>query len=108
MIQCCLTPFSKLNLLTFILLNIDTFMKTVYTQNNLHIDYEYMVAIYGTVNLVDTAYKFTQQENIRIYREYEGGIEKSVPRITVWRNEACRVMTNSDHKTYFSIQSSHK
>ena len=30
---------------------------------------------------------------IRIYHECEGGIEKSVPRITVWHQEACRVIT---------------
>ena len=33
---------------------------------------------------------------IRIYHECEGGIEKSVPRITVWHHEACQVMTNGD------------
>ena len=26
----------------------------------------------------------------------EAGIEKSVPRITVWYHKACRVMTNGD------------
>ena len=31
--------------------------------------------------------------SLRIYHEYEGGIEKSVPRITHWHHEACRVMT---------------
>ena len=35
-------------------------------------------------------------ENIRIYHECEGRIEKSVPRITVWHHEACGVMTNGD------------
>ena len=34
---------------------------------------------------------------ITIYHECENGIEKSVPRITVWHHEACRVMTNGDH-----------
>ena len=34
--------------------------------------------------------------NIRIYHECEGRIEKSVPKIAVWHNEACRVMTNGD------------
>ena len=34
--------------------------------------------------------------HIRIYTECEGRIEKSVPRITVWHHEACRVMTNGD------------
>ena len=33
---------------------------------------------------------------IRTYHECEGRIEKSVPRITVWHHEACRVMTNGD------------
>ena len=33
---------------------------------------------------------------VRIYHEWEGGIEKSVPRITDWHHEACRVMTNGD------------
>ena len=33
---------------------------------------------------------------IRIFKECEGWIDKSVPRITVWHHEACRVMTNSD------------
>ena len=41
---------------------------------------------------------FLKNESIRIHNEYEGRIEKSVPRITVWRHEACRVMTNGDHK----------
>ena len=35
-------------------------------------------------------------ETIRIYHEYEGGIEKSVPRITDWHHEACQVMTIGD------------
>ena len=33
---------------------------------------------------------------IRIHHECEGGIEKSVPRITDWHHEACGVMTNGD------------
>ena len=35
---------------------------------------------------------------IRIHLECEGGIEKSVPRITEWHHEGCRVMTNGDHE----------
>ena len=31
---------------------------------------------------------------IGICHECEGGIEKSVPRITIWHHKACRVMTN--------------
>ena len=34
----------------------------------------------------------------RIHHECEGGIEKSVPRITDWHHEACQVMTNGDHE----------
>ena len=37
-----------------------------------------------------------QMRYIRISHEYEGGIEKSIPRITVWCHEVCRVMTNGD------------
>ena len=33
---------------------------------------------------------------IRIHHECEVGIKKSVPRITIWHHEACRVMTNGD------------
>ena len=33
---------------------------------------------------------------IRKYHEYEGRIEKSVPRIAVLHHEVCRVMTNGD------------
>ena len=32
-------------------------------------------------------------DNIRIYHECEGQLEKSVPSITDWHHEACRVMT---------------
>ena len=39
---------------------------------------------------------FIAGKNIRIYHECEDGIEKSVPRITDWHHEACRVMTNDD------------
>ena len=47
-------------------------------------------------NLVESYAYFLQFGNMRIYHEYEGRIEKSVPRITVWHHEACRVMTNAD------------
>ena len=33
---------------------------------------------------------------MRIYHECEGRIEKSVPRIAVWRHEACREMKNGN------------
>ena len=35
---------------------------------------------------------------IRINLECEGGIEKSVLRITNWHHEACKLMTNDDHE----------
>ena len=35
---------------------------------------------------------------IRIYHECEGGIEKSVQRISIWLNGACRLMTNGDRE----------
>ena len=48
-------------------------------------------------------------KGIRIYHECEGVIEKSVPRITDWHHEACRVMTNGDREgRIFPIPSSHE
>ena len=35
---------------------------------------------------------------LSIYHECEGWIEKSVPRISDWHHEACRVMTSGDHE----------
>ena len=35
---------------------------------------------------------------IRIYHEYEGGIEKSVPRILTWQHGAGRVITSGDRE----------
>ena len=46
-------------------------------------------------------------ENIRIYHECEGRIEKSVPRITVWHHEACQVMTNGDPEGRIFLSYSH-
>ena len=37
-------------------------------------------------------------EIIRIFHEYEDGIEKYIPKITDWLHDACRVMTNSDRE----------
>ena len=45
--------------------------------------------------------------NIRIHHECEGGIEKSVPRITVRHHEACRVMTNDDHEGWIFLSHPH-
>ena len=44
---------------------------------------------------------------IRIYHECEGGIEKSVPRITNWHHEACRVMTNGDREGLIFLSHPH-
>ena len=37
-------------------------------------------------------------ETIRIYHECDGGIEKPIQRITVWHQEACRVITNGNRE----------
>ena len=37
-----------------------------------------------------------------------GGIEKSVPRITNWHHQACRVMTNGDHEGQIFLSHPHK
>ena len=44
---------------------------------------------------------------MRIYHECEGGIEKSVPRITDWHHEACRVMTNGNPEGRIFLPHSH-
>ena len=40
--------------------------------------------------------KIISLNHLRIYHECEGRIENSVPRITFWHHEACRVVTNGD------------
>ena len=45
--------------------------------------------------------------NIRIHHECEGGIEKSVPRITDWHREACQVMTIGDREGQIFISHPH-
>ena len=52
----------------------------------------------GAVEIIGGALLGTSKNinHIRIYYECENRIEKSVPRITVWHHEACRVMTNGD------------
>ena len=45
--------------------------------------------------------------NIRINHESEGGIEQSIPRITDWHHEACRVMTNGDHEGWIFLSYPH-
>ena len=39
-----------------------------------------------------------KMHGIRIHHEFEGEIGKSIPMITVWHHESCRVMTNGDPK----------
>ena len=46
-------------------------------------------------------------EIIRIHHECQGGIEKSVPRITKWHHEACRVMINCDHEGQIFLSHTH-
>ena len=45
---------------------------------------------------------------IRIHHECEGGIETSVPRITDWHHETCRVMTNGDPEGHIFLSHPHK
>ena len=40
--------------------------------------------------------------------ECEGEIEKTVPRITVWHYEACRVMTNVNPERWIFLSHPHK
>ena len=44
---------------------------------------------------------------IRIYLKCEDRIEKSVPRISVWHHEACRVMTNGDNEGQIFLSHPH-
>ena len=46
-------------------------------------------------------------KNICICHEFEGGIEKSVPRITDWHHEACRMMTIGDHEGLIFLSHPH-
>ena len=46
--------------------------------------------------------------NIRIHHECECRIEKSVPRIAVWHQEACRVMTKGDPEGQIFLSYPHK
>ena len=47
-------------------------------------------------------------EIIRIYHECEDGIEKSVPRITDWYDEACHLMTTGDREGPIFLSHPHK
>ena len=39
-----------------------------------------------------------KRNNMKNYRECECGIDKSVPMITIWHQEACPVVTNGDRR----------
>ena len=45
--------------------------------------------------------------NVRIYHECEGGIEKSVPRITDWHHEASQAMTIHDFEGWVFLSHPH-
>ena len=53
------------------------------------------------VHIVEVILSCFMQGNIRIY--HECGLEKSIPRITDWHHEACRVMTNCDRENVFFL-----
>ena len=44
---------------------------------------------------------------LRIHHEFDGGIEKYVPRITDWHHEACRVMPNGDREGSIFLSEPH-
>ena len=50
---------------------------------------------------------FVSQYTIRNYLEYEGWIEKIIPRITVLQPDACGVMTNRDCEGHIFLSHSH-
>ena len=50
---------------------------------------------------------FKDKNYIRIHHECEGGIEKSVLRITDWHHEACQVMTNADREGQIFLSHPH-
>ena len=45
--------------------------------------------------------------NIKIYHEYKGGIEKSVPRMIDWHHGACIVMTNGAREGHIVLSHPH-
>ena len=47
------------------------------------------------------------RHSIRIYLEFEGGIENFVQRISVWHHKVCRVMTNGDPEVQIFLSSPH-
>ena len=71
-----------------------------------------LTVVYGTsdhhhLNTPSQNIDGSETENIRIYHEFEGRIEKSVPRIIDWHHEACRVMTIGDPKGQIFLSHPH-
>ena len=50
---------------------------------------------------------FCPYENIRTHHKCEGAIDKSIPRITDWHHEACRMMPNGDREGQISLSPPH-
>ena len=48
-----------------------------------------------------------RSKTISIHHKCEGGIEKSIPRITDWHHEACRVMTIGDREGRICLSHPH-
>ena len=43
---------------------------------------------------------FRIKNQVRVYHLREDGMKTSIPRITVWHQEACRVMANGDPEVF--------
>ena len=112
----CLIPIIIFNQIRFISLSPFTWQHEVHTETD-----HYLKKVFGHVwskgrkdeHESGIYYFFTNTVDIiRIHQECEGaqgGIEKSAPRITVCHQEACRLMTNSDHERWiWFIPPSHK
>ena len=52
--------------------------------------------VYCRYHIIIITIKEVTVDIVRIYNECEGRIEKSVPMLSIWHHEACRVMTNDD------------
>ena len=63
----------------------------------------------GIHNNIPTSHKLAQNMfvNTRIYHECEGGIDKSVPSITVWSYEVCTVMTTDNPEVRIFLSHTH-
>ena len=61
----------------------------------------------STLVKMSNCWKSHAAVHIRINLEFEGWIEKSVLRITVWHQKACRVMTNGDREGQIFLSHPH-